>query len=175
MFKHTAIRTPEGLPTGASPNPPPKGSDLPDRSCAAETGHIVCYRNALIPSPSEVVESYLNNSQSLFLTKFVMETAAGNLNHGMRFTNHRRLHDADSLKRMASLCGFTAVATPCAMSNIVMYSGFNRRDEGNSALFEMDLYKTQHISRLTMVPVNLTGFYWIKQDSVFQSRMETQA
>jgi predicted SAM-dependent methyltransferase len=111
----------------------------------------------LTPSLVWLVDNYLKNQGGLFATAVGIETSADSLNYYMRFTGHRWLHDANSLTRMATICGFEAVATDCKTSTVPSLSNLNLRNESNSASFAMDLRKVRHLSRVTLEPTGVTG------------------
>ena len=108
--------------------------------------HLVNYRADYRPAPDEFLHS-----------TFGVETGGDALNMGMRFSGHRWLHDAESLSHLAAQCGFVTIATDCAHSTVEKLSGLNIRDENNSLSFASDLLKTHNVSRLILVPQQVTG------------------
>jgi predicted SAM-dependent methyltransferase len=114
----------------------------------------------LMPSLAKVIagaSDYRPTPDDYLHSNYGIETGADAINHAMRFTGHRWLHDQQSLAHMAAACGFHAVATDCAGSGIPKLRGLNLRSEGNSPSFANDLHKTRHISRTLVAPTRVEG------------------
>lgn len=113
----------------------------------------------LMPSLSRLLETYERfsrlRSNEFLNTPYGAETAADQLNYGMRFTGHRWLHDQQSFQRIATMCGFEAIATDCTTSSVNQLSGLNLR--GDDSSFANDLRKTRTISRSLLFPMNVNG------------------
>ena len=109
----------------------------------------------LMPSLEYLVESSrtFNEERDWFMVKnFGVATGADMLNHGMRFGGHRWLHDEESFKRLATLCGYTANRTTCAESSSPSLNNLNQRDETNSLSFAFDLVKSRRLDRIVLQP-----------------------
>ncbi len=111
----------------------------------------------LMPSLARLIETYHATTGEFLDSIYGVETGSDALNYGMRFTGHRWLHDQQSLKNMAALCGFESTVTPCATSSVEKFNNLNLRDESNSASFANDLQKRRSISRILGSPVAVRG------------------
>jgi predicted SAM-dependent methyltransferase len=116
------------------------------RTLMPSLARLVDYRANYRPAPDELLHS-----------AFGVHTGGDALNIGMRFSGHRWLHDAQSLARLASTCGFEAHPTTCASSTVPRFDGLNLRDEAGSLSFATDLAKVAPVQRLSLAPVALTG------------------
>jgi hypothetical protein len=113
----------------------------------------------LMPSLARLIETYNNplTSKSFLHETYGVGTSGDVFNYGMRFTGHRWLHDAKSLRHMAEICGFESNETSCSISNVEKFNNLNLRDESNSASFANDLFKKRCISRISAFPKNVKG------------------
>jgi hypothetical protein len=111
----------------------------------------------LMPNLSLLLKSYFGNSSGLFITRAGIETAADQLNHGMRMEGHRWIHDSFSFARLAALSGFSAQETNCSDSAVEKLRGRNLRDEKDSASFATELRKTRNVKRLLLKPSAVDG------------------
>ncbi len=124
---------------------------------ALKTGAVA---RTLMPSLARLVDlraDYRPGPEELLHTAFGVDTGGDALNIGMRFSGHRWLHDAQSLGRLAELCGFDVVSTTCATSTVARFNGLNLRDENNSLSFANDLRKVRTVSRTLLAPQPVNG------------------
>ena len=135
-----------------------------------EQAYILCNANRvlapggvarmLMPSFDRLVEygaSYKPAADELLHQHFGVETGADAVNMGLRFSGHRWLHSAESLGRIAAMCGFELLPTACADSTVDKFKGINLRDEANSLSFANDLRKTGAIVRTLLEPQSVAG------------------
>jgi predicted SAM-dependent methyltransferase len=136
----------------------------------AEQVYLLCNQNrvlktggvarTLMPSLPKLVDygaAFKANPEEILHQAFGVDTGADALNIGMRFSGHRWLHGPESLARMAAMCGFEVVATPCAESTVAKFNGINLRDESNSLSFASDLVKRHAIVRTLLLPQAIDG------------------
>lgn len=116
------------------------------RTLMPSLSRLVEYRANYRPAPDEILHS-----------AFGVHTGGDALNIGMRFSGHRWLHDAPSLARLASTCGFEVLPTSCASSTVPKFDRLNLRDETGSLSFANDLRKIAQVRRLALPPFAVTG------------------
>ena len=136
----------------------------------AEQAYLLCNANRvlrpdgvarmLMPSLPRLVDystDYKPEPDEFLHQVFGVETGADALNMGLRFSGHRWLHSPQSLARMATMCGFDAVPTSCAVSTVEKFNGINLRDENDSLSFANDLRKVRPIARTLLAPQAIVG------------------
>jgi len=141
----------------------------------AEQVYILCNVNralqpgavarTLMPSLARLVDfsgDYEPTPDEFLHSTFGVETGGDALNIGLRFSGHRWLHNPRSLGRMAEICGFDVVPTPCATSTVERFNGLNLRDESNSLSFAADLRKVSSMRRSLLTPQAVSGARWVE-------------
>jgi hypothetical protein len=146
------------------------GEDVLEHFFHGEQAFILCNANRalgdgrvarmLMPSLTRLVEysaSYEPAPGELLHQYFGVETGGDALNMGLRFSGHRWLHSAESLSRLAAMCGFAVIPTTCAESTVSQFNGVNLRDENDSLSFANDLRKTRAVVRTLLEPQAVNG------------------